>query len=68
MSDPGNYRPIALHLTIYKLWTRVITQALQDYAECASMISGAQEGFRKYRSCERPLQLLNRNIEDAKLS
>jgi Reverse transcriptase (RNA-dependent DNA polymerase) len=68
VSNPANYRPIALHVTTYKLWTSIITQTLQVYAEEAKLISSAQEGFRKYRSCERQLQLLTSVVEDAKLS
>jgi len=67
-ADPANYRPIALHLTIYKLWTSIITQVLQDYAEEVGMLNRAQEGFRKFRNCARQLQLLTRTIEDAKSS
>jgi hypothetical protein len=68
VANPANYRPIALHLTIYKLWTRIITQVPQGFAESVGMISSAQEGFRKRCSCERQLQLLTSILEDAKLS
>ncbi len=68
VADPANYRPIALHLTMYKLWTSIVTQVLQDDAEEAGMISSAQEGFRKHRNCERQLQLLTSIMEDAKVS
>ena len=67
-ADPANYRPIALHLTIYKPWTSIITQVLQDYAEEVGMLNSAQEGFCKFRNCARQPQLLTSTIEDAKSS
>jgi hypothetical protein len=29
----GNYRPIGLANTLYKLWTRVVTYVMYEYAE-----------------------------------
>ena len=68
VTDPGNYRPIALHLTLYKLWTSVVTHVMQSYAEEVGMISDMQEGFRKHRNCSRQLRHLTSVIEDARLS
>ena len=68
VTDPANYRPIALHLTLYKLWTSIITAVMQPYAEEAGMLSSMQEGFRKNRNCGRQLQHLVSILEDAKLT
>jgi hypothetical protein len=41
--------PIGLSQTIGKLWTKVITSILCDYASHHSILSHAQEGCLKYR-------------------
>jgi hypothetical protein len=48
--DLGNWRPIALANTLYKLWTGVIAECLYKYAEHSNTPSSAQEGFRKRRT------------------
>jgi hypothetical protein len=64
----GNYRPIGLANTVYKLWTRVVTYALSEYAEEHRILSEVQCGFRKHRGTHQQLQMLVMAIEDAKLS
>ena len=44
--DLGNWRPIALANTIYKLWTSMVTQCLTKHAEHYDILSSSQEGFR----------------------
>ena len=68
VTDPANYRPIALHLTLYKLCTSIVTSVLQSYAEEVGMISDSQEGFRKGRNCARQLKHLVSVMEDAKVT
>jgi hypothetical protein len=63
--DIKNYRPIALALTIYKLWTRVITEILSTFAEVHKMLSSSQEGFRKRRNTARQLSNVLNALEDA---
>ena len=67
-TDIGNYRPIALANTIYKLWTSMVTDTLSMYAENYNLIHNTQEGFRQYRNTTRQLTNLIHTIEDAKLT
>ena len=62
------YRRIGLENTIYKLWTRMITWTLADYAERHNIISYTQGGFRNKRTCTDQLELLTLFLEDAKLT
>jgi hypothetical protein len=66
--EVGNYRPIGLANTVYKLWTSVVQRAMYDYAESHSILSEVQSGFRQRTSRCRPLQLLLMAIEDAELA
>ena len=45
----ANYRPIGLANILYKLWTRLITCALYEYAELHNILSSSQAGFRQGR-------------------
>jgi len=45
----SSYRPIGLANTLYKLWTRMVTNTLYEYAEAHSLLSSTQEGFHKKR-------------------
>ena len=47
--NPGNYRPIAIHKTLLKLYTRVVSQVLSNNAEHHGLFGHAQEGFRPRR-------------------
>ncbi len=66
--DIGNYRPIALANTMYKLWTSCVQQVLSEFAGAHRIVSGAQSGFRQRTSREVPIQMLQMVIEDAELS
>ena len=68
MTDPANYRPIALDLILYKLWTNIITSVMASYAEKVGILSASQEGFRRNRNCSRRLQHLVSILEDARLN
>ena len=46
-SDPANYRPITLLSCMGKLFTSVINNRLQSFAEKYEKISECQAGFRK---------------------
>ena len=50
-TDLNSHRPVGLVNTLYKLWTRMITNALYDHAECNSISNDAQAGFRKQKDC-----------------
>ena len=62
------YRRIGLEMTIYKLWTRMITWVLADYAERHNILSYTQGGFRNKRTCMDQLELFTLLLEDAKLT
>ena len=49
-TDPSNYRPIALLSCMGKLFTAVINNRLQSYAEKYDKIRQCQAGFRKNSS------------------
>ena len=53
--DMGNWRPIALANTLYKLWAGVIAECLYKYAKHFNILSSAQEGFRKQKNTIRQL-------------
>ena len=54
----SNKRPIGMHNTIYKVWTRFVTEVLTAYSEANQILSQAQEGFRARCSTTRHLQRL----------
>ena len=64
----GNRRPIGILNTIYKVWTRFVTEVLASYAEDHHILSPAQEGFRVGRNTSRHLQRLAHVLEDARAS
>lgn len=51
----SNYRPLGLGNSLYKLWTRFITNTLTSFAESYSILSDSQEDFvidvTPYGSC-----------------
>ena len=67
-TDLLNYRPISLANSLYKLWTGLLTEVATDYAETHLLLSDAQEGFRKGKSCARAIAHLQLAFEDAKAS
>ena len=62
------YRPIALANTMYKLWTGLIKECLNMYADHYNILSNSQKGFRRYRNTMRQLHTLVNVLSDAKLS
>jgi hypothetical protein len=59
------YRCIGLELTVYKLWTRMVTFAMADRAERQGMITSLQAGFRNKRSMIHQLEMMVMLLEDA---
>ena len=66
-TEASSYRPIGLANTLYKLWTRLITNTLYDYAEANSILSTTQAGFRKQKDPIHQLENVIMALEDAKL-
>ena len=65
--DLKYYRRIGLENTLYKVWTRMVTYAMADYAERNKMISNSQAGYRAKRSTVEQLELLTLLREDAQM-
>jgi ribonuclease HI len=61
----NNYRRIGLEMTVYKLWTRMVTFAMADRAERQGMLSASQAGFRSKRSTAQQIELMVMALEDA---
>lgn len=61
VSDPANYRPIALLSTLYKILASVIQCILADTID--ESISNRQFGFRKKKSTSQPL-FIARRLQD----
>jgi exonuclease III len=59
------YRRIGLENTLYKLWTRLVTISMADYAERCNILSSTQAGFRGRRSTADQLETLTLLLEDA---
>ncbi|CAH8638430.1 unnamed protein product [Dicrocoelium dendriticum] len=49
--DPANYRPICLTSIVCKVMERILKQAVTLHLGGQNVISSAQHGFRKARSC-----------------
>jgi ribonuclease HI len=64
----GNYRPIALAQTLYKVYTSCITRILQDYAEVNHMLCPSQCGSRPTRSTSKIFTQYIAAIESAHLT
>ena len=65
--EVGNYKPIGLTNTMYKLWTGMLTEVMSQQAESHQMMSSCQEGFRPYRNTARQLEMVVNVLEDARL-
>ena len=67
-SSPANYRPISLTAILSKLCEHVIHNAIINHLTDHDILSDAQHGFRKRRSCDTQLILtindLAQGIED----
>jgi hypothetical protein len=66
-TEASFYRPIGLANTLYKLWTRLITNTLYEYAEANSILSTTQAGIRKQKDPIHQLKNVIMALEDAKL-
>lgn len=60
----NNYRRIGLEITVYKVWTRMVTFAMADRAERQCMLSAAQAGFRSKRSTAQQIEMMVLALED----
>jgi exonuclease III/ribonuclease HI len=63
-----HYRRIGLENTMYKLWTRLITVCMADYAEHSNTLSNTQAGFRGRRSTADQLEMMTMLLEDAQVT
>jgi ribonuclease HI len=59
------YRQVGLENTLYKLWTRLVTWSMADFAERHNLLSGTQAGFRGRRTTADQIELLATVLEDA---
>ena len=59
-----SYRPISLTSTIGKVMERLVTNRLRYFAECHSLFTPFQAGFRTGRSTEDQLLRLSQSISD----
>lgn len=51
--DPAiisNHRPIGLVLTIYKLWTTILSRLVKEHTETRHLLSPQQEDYRRNKS------------------
>ena len=63
-----NRRPIGLLNSTYKLWTKLTTRVLYDYAMQHLILSTSQKGFCKFANTMEQVQLLIMAFEDAWLT
>ena len=56
-SNPANYRPISLTCVCCKLMEHIVRSHVTRHLETENILSDAQHGFRKKRSCETQLLL-----------
>lgn len=50
-SDTANYRPVTLLPTVSKVMERIVAEKIIQHLETHSLLSVAQHGFRRNRSC-----------------
>lgn len=62
---PSSYRGISLLSCIYKLYSSVLNTRLRDYLEYKGTLAEEQNGFRKKRSCEEHIYILNSIIRNS---
>jgi len=67
LPKPGgrDFRPIALASCLLKILKRIIKKRLERFLELDYLIPDAQYGFRKGRSCEDCLSIINLEIQKA---
>ena len=61
-SNAANYRPISLTCICCKLMEHIVRSAITEHIETNNLITDAQHGFRKQRSCETQLISLTHDI------
>ena len=61
----GNYRPVCLQDTAYKMLSAILTDRLYRLAERYGLLDASQEGFRKLHSTQRQVQSLHWAFESA---
>ncbi|MBA3284442.1 MAG: hypothetical protein H0U27_05205 [Nitrosopumilus sp.] len=64
----GNYRPITLLNTCYKLFTTAMNIRLTKVVEENQLLSNEQGGFRKYRSCVNKIRTIINVIDDSRIN
>ncbi|GBN16737.1 Retrovirus-related Pol polyprotein from type-1 retrotransposable element R2 [Araneus ventricosus] len=67
-SDPGNWRPIALSSTIYKLFTKCLAARLTSFIDKYSVLSPCQKGFTPFDGVVEHNYVLQRSLERARAS
>ena len=50
-NDAGNYRPVSLTSVLCKIMEAIVKDRLMEFVEESNIISNAQHGFRKGKSC-----------------
>ena len=66
--DVGNYRPINLLNTCYKLLTAAINKRLTEVVERNNLLTNEQGGFRKYRACVNKIRSIINIIDDSRIN
>ena len=64
--NPTNYRGINLISVVAKCYSSILNNRLQQYLEDNGILSDAQNGFRRDRSCEDHVFTLTNLIQDRK--
>jgi endonuclease/exonuclease/phosphatase family metal-dependent hydrolase len=62
-NDPVNYRPITLLNAAMKIFMRIITSRLTEWAASNGILPEEQAGFRKKRGCDEQIFNLNAAIQ-----
>uniref|UniRef100_A0A669EWH7 Reverse transcriptase domain-containing protein n=1 Tax=Oreochromis niloticus TaxID=8128 RepID=A0A669EWH7_ORENI len=65
VTNPGNFRPIALTSHVCKVMERMITERLTYYLETRGFISKYQSGFRRGRNTMDPVLCLEHEVTKA---
>ena len=64
-STPANYRPISLTSVCCKIMEHIMHSQIMQHMEDLNILSDAQHGFRKRRSCETQLLLTLQDLSSA---
>ena len=62
-----SYRPVGMANTLYKLWTRMVTNVMYEYAEYNSLLGNTHAGCRKQLDTIHQLENFIIALEDSKL-